>query len=60
MGNGKRAGKQQNEHAHITYNGLTKTPAEWAAIYHIDRQVILNRYKKGLREKELFSYTAKK
>lgn len=45
---------------HITYNGLTKTPAEWAAIYHIDRQVILNRYKKGLREKELFSYTAKK
>ena len=31
---------------HITYNGLTKTPAEWAAIYHIG--------------KELFSYTAKK
>lgn len=38
----------------IEYQGKNLTPSEWSAITGIDRQVILNRYKKGVSIEKVF------
>jgi hypothetical protein len=36
----------------IGVHGISKTVAEWAEIYHVDRYLIYNRLKNGLKENE--------